>query len=177
MRLKIFDIKRILGGKVIMTEPAVVFPEGVQTIATYVVEPDYEGRADLIALKFYGDASYVDRLLKFNGISNPFSIEAGTELQIPNPINTFKPFVKPSRPTGESKKEKFIKQRRLTQKDEKRLEFLQQKARNLPNGSSQSLPPNTLKDGQTNTRVVGPDRTFNGPLNTDSRQSDQNPTL
>lgn len=177
MRLKIFDLKRILNGKVIMTEPAVIFPEGLRALETYVVETGYEGRPDLIALKFYGDESHVDRLLKFNGISNPFSIEVGDELQIPNPINTFKAFVKPNRPSGETKKEKFIKQRRLTQKDEKRLEFLQKKASNLPNGSKQTLPPNMLKDGQTNSSVVGPDRTFNGPLATDSQQSDQNPTL
>jgi hypothetical protein len=41
-------------------------------------------RADLIAVAIYGDQNMADLLLKYNAISNPFSLEKGTILFTPN---------------------------------------------------------------------------------------------
>jgi hypothetical protein len=45
--------------------------------------------------------------------------------------------------------------KRLTTKDKKRIEYLQKKADQKENGSSQILPPNLLKDGEKNLNIEG----------------------
>ena len=54
----------------------------------------------------------------------------------------------------------------MTEKDVKRLEFIQQKAAKY---NTQALPPNMIKDGQQKSTVVGPARLVNGPLDTDTK--------
>lgn len=49
-----------------------------------VVSDNEEMRGDLISLQYLNDQNLEDVLLKFNGISNPFSIESGDILFIPN---------------------------------------------------------------------------------------------
>ena len=61
--------------KIIMTEPTLLFPDYIQISRVFNVEEYYAGRIDLISLNVYNSADYVDQLLKFNGISNPFSIK------------------------------------------------------------------------------------------------------
>ena len=55
----------------------------------------------------------------------------------------------------------------MKKKEIKRLDFIKAKASLNKNGSKSPLPPNVLKDGETNTRVVGQIREANGPLNTE----------
>lgn len=153
MDLRSLETKRIVDGKVIMTEPIMVFQDNVDVFAIHIVEADEVGRPDLIALTYYGEGGNLDLILKWNGISNPFSLNEGDVIEIPMYVTSFKKFVKPSRQTGQSAKDKFVSQRKMTKKDVKRLEFLQQKAANLPNGSREVLPPNRHKTGDTNTTI------------------------
>lgn len=145
--------KRIVDDKLVMTEPTLVFKEGASVFQKHIVEDDEEGRPDLISLTYYNDDSMTDLILKWNGISNPFSMNAGDEIEIPLYTEDFVKFIKPTRNTGSSKKDKFVSQRRMTKKDIKRLEFLQQKSAQLPNGSKENLPPNRLKTGEANWSV------------------------
>ena len=48
------------------------------------VEEEEEMRMDLISVKYYGTEDYLDILCKFNGISNPFSLERGQLIKVPN---------------------------------------------------------------------------------------------
>ena len=51
------------------------------------------GRLDLIAEDQYGDAKQIEYILKFNGISDPFSVQEGDILKIPyegQPISKLK---------------------------------------------------------------------------------------
>jgi len=162
--------KNVVDGKIVITEPIVVFTEGVSTIAQHVVTEEEAGRPDLISIYHYDTDKLTDLILKWNGISNPFSINAGEVIEIPSQTSVFKKFIKPVRPTGTSKKDKFISERRMTTKDIKRLEFIQTKATSYKNGSSAPLPPNMLKDGETNTKVVGVFRETNGPLNVEEQR-------
>jgi hypothetical protein len=130
--------------KIIMTEPTLLFPDYIAISKVFAVDSYYAGRIDLISLSVYNSADYVDQLLKFNGISNPFSINEGDTLFIPVNITSFKKFIKPSRSSKETQKEKFLKQRRMTEKDIKRFEYLQSIAQ------VEALPPNRLKTGQVN---------------------------
>tara|TARA_R110000772_G_scaffold55472_19_gene126630 strand:+ start:2576 stop:3067 length:492 start_codon:yes stop_codon:yes gene_type:complete len=144
--------KNIVNDKVVMTEPVVLFKEDIDIIVTHRVTEFELGRPDLIALKYYGMQQMTDLILKFNAISNPWGIELGDELEIPVYTTEFNKFIKPDRPDGESAKEKFIKQRRMTKKDIKRLEFLQKVSQNG------ALPVNRLKENEinksTNTKIT-----------------------
>lgn len=49
-----------------------------------MVEEDYIARPDLISLAVYGDDRYADFICKINGISNPFELNVGMILYIPD---------------------------------------------------------------------------------------------
>jgi hypothetical protein len=52
--------------------------------STVLVTKDFTMRPDLIAQAAWGDAGSADLLMKFNHISNPFSIDQGMIMVIPN---------------------------------------------------------------------------------------------
>ena len=162
MDLHSISNKKVVDGKVIITEPQILFKENQDVILTHTVEYDELGRPDLISLKYYGMHEYVDLILKFNGISNPFGINVGDELEIPLISEDYKKFVKPSRPDGNTKKDQFVKERRMTEKDVKRLEYLQSISQRG------ALPPNRLKDREFNKSVKPEFTDLNGSLPTES---------
>jgi hypothetical protein len=55
----------------------------VEYQAVHTVQSWEQGRLDKIANKYYNEVNYLDGLMKYNGISNPFSVEEGRELLIP----------------------------------------------------------------------------------------------
>jgi hypothetical protein len=144
-----------LENKVIMTEPTMLFPDFVRVDKTFVVDEYYAGRIDLISLNLYNNANYGDQLLKFNGISNPFSIGIGDILDVP-PIDVLlKQWKKPGIGVKEANvvRDKFIDTKRLPTKDQNRLDYLKRKAAEKPNGAKEILPPNVLKSDQTNVVI------------------------
>ena len=50
-------------------------------------------------------------------------------------------------------RDQFVDTKRLPVKDAKRIEYLQRKAAQKPNGAKQILPPNILKEGDTNIKI------------------------
>jgi hypothetical protein len=50
----------------------------------YKVPMDYQMRPDLISQAMYNNTIYAEYILKYNGISNPFSIDEGDIIVIPN---------------------------------------------------------------------------------------------
>ena len=56
-------------------------------VLDYVIVRDTEAmRPDYLTQRYYGDMSHTEMLLKFNGISNPFSIEEGDLIMIADPV-------------------------------------------------------------------------------------------
>lgn len=166
MDLHTLNKKRIENGKVIMTEPVVLFNNVTDILGSFVVDSQYAGRIDLIALQVYGSASKADYILKYNGISNPFSIEDGDVLLIPYPdVILSKWNNKPSSKTeaGNTIRDKFLNTKRLTTQDQKRIEYLKRKADMYENGASEILPPNVLKTGKTNVVIANGVLSINGP--------------
>lgn len=159
MKFKTLEKKTLSadGSKIIMTTPTVVFVNTTEVIAEHIVTEDQIGRIDLISLKYYRDANYVDYILKWNNISNPFSINLGDVLEIPQNnavLATIKPVKMVQKSTDQvSIRDQFIDTKRLPVKDAKRIEYLQRKAAQKANGSSQILPPNILKDGEVNLTI------------------------
>lgn len=85
----IFNVNTKLGSESYgiwdLTRPSVKYIQNNMKIDTiYVVTEYYQMRPDIIASMQYGNAGKMGSLLKFNNISNPFAINTGTFLLIPN---------------------------------------------------------------------------------------------
>jgi hypothetical protein len=141
--------------KIIMTEPTLLFPDYIQISRVFNVEEYYAGRIDLISLNVYNSADYVDQLLKFNGISNPFSIAEGDILYIPPMDVLNKTFKKPGIGMSESNvvRDRFVETKRLPIQDQNRLDYLKRKAALKPNGAKEILPPNVLPSDKQNVII------------------------
>jgi len=158
MNHKTINNKRIVGDKLRITEPTVLFGEETKTIATHEVSESEICRIDLIADLYYDDPSYSELILKFNNISNPFSITVGDVLDIPDHLSTFKAWVivkeiNPAEIEEDSIKDQFLSSKRLTVKDKNRVDYLKKKAA-LKNNGAQPLPPNILQDGASNLDII-----------------------
>lgn len=146
--------KRVVNGKVILSEPTMVFVRNIKVIAYHIVEEDEAMRIDRIAQKYYGRYQGYDRILKWNGISNPFTIAPGMILEIPDPLGqTFK-WEKPIEVENPIRQQ-FLDAKRMSKQDAKRLEFLKNRSSKKPNGSKQNLPPNMLKTGEKDVVIKG----------------------
>lgn len=105
----------------------------------YIVTEETAMRADLIANYFYNDSGYMDLLLKYNGYSNPFSLNVGDVLRIPptEVLSKFKSSVGEDVLIGANgndgsrtsrKKSTNIVLAPKTKKDKARLKYLLQRA-------------------------------------------------
>jgi hypothetical protein len=141
--------------KIIMTEPTLLFPDYLEVQRVFPVDSYYAGRIDLISLSVYNSPDYADQLLKFNGISNPFSIADGDILYIPPMDVLNKTWKKPGIGTAESNvvRDRFIETKRLPIKDQNRLDYLKRKAAQKPNGAKEILPPNVLASDEKNVII------------------------
>jgi hypothetical protein len=114
------------------------------------VQEEEAMRPDTISVRVYGDQQYYETLLKYNGISNPFSIAPGEILLSPSFKNLEQAIVAPKRivEKGQEKlsnnEEKLISPK--TVKDKKRLEALKDKVKEL-------VPPNVNTEGNKNVKV------------------------
>lgn len=151
--------KKIVDGVVQMARPSLLFAkiEGQSYTEHYVA--DFEVcRVDLISLKRYGTDAMGDIILKFNKISNPFSFNEGDIMLIPDrniELTQWKEIVGFDVPELNEIKAQFLETKRLTEKDKKRVDYLQKKADKKANGSSVAAPPNILKPGDSNIQIGG----------------------
>jgi len=157
LELKPFSID---GSKIILTTPTVVFASDTSIIAEHTITEDQIGRMDLISLKYYTDANYVDFILKWNNISNPFILNIGDVIEIPYHKSVLKTVIpvkilqtSTESASNASIRNQFIDTKRLPIKDAKRIEYLQRKAAQKVNGSKQILPPNILKEGENHISI------------------------
>lgn len=158
MEFESINSKKVLNDKLRMTEPYILFSEGIRTIATHIVQEDEVGRIDIISRRYFNGDLPSEVILKYNNISNPFSINEGDTILIPelNPSlkkwNTIKE-IDDINLEIDNIRGQFIDTKRLSTKDAARIEYLQRKAAKLKNGSKQILPPNILKTGDTNLTI------------------------
>lgn len=119
-----------------------------RNIQVFVTEEDHAMRPDLIAKDVYLDYTKWDGILKFNGISNPFSIDSRRAIAIPQSNDLDKGFKGSSEIVDRAQK-KFVSQvlNPITKQDKKRLEML--KTKPLPNNILDSTDRNIkVKDGK-----------------------------
>lgn len=139
--------------KFIMTQPTMIFRnrDAITLLNdAHVVDSDERARPDLIALQYYGDQSKLDMILKWNGISNPFSINEGDVLKIPSPNTNFFKLERPKEFENNPVKQQFVDGKRLGKKDQRRLDALKKKY-----GKDNLLPPNVIPVGKKNYEFVG----------------------
>lgn len=159
MDFKSINNKEIVNDKLKMVEPVILFRDDVPIIATHTVTKFEVGRIDIIANIYYRNPSNAELLLKFNNISNPFSIKEGDEILIPDsdiPMKTWTK-IKPIDSEADqidSIRGQFMDSKRLSTKDAKRIEYLKKKAAQKKNGSKEILPPNILKPRETNIDIT-----------------------
>ena len=144
MELKSILNKIVEAGRLILTQPTMLFinKKDIGIIKEHYVTKDEQGRIDLICLDYYNTDENMDYLLKFNGISDPFSINEGDIIKIPVLGNNFKALERPSVAINNIVRQEFLDTKRLTPKDQKRIDFLKKKYK-----IKEVLPPNVLKTG------------------------------
>lgn len=125
------------------------FNGDITIVGTGLVSDELEMRADLVAKIYYGNSNKFDHILKFNGISNPFSLEAGTVLLIGDEAQLDACFTKSSSTNSESNKEdirkRFFDPNKLSKKDAKRLELMKKKSEGA--NAANLTPPNIAEPG------------------------------
>jgi len=151
MKLYSIDKKQIADDKLTMSTPTFIFLEQEESSVqgVHVVENDETCRIDLVSLSEYGTHDHVDSILKFNGISNPFSIKEGDVLFIPKIDIAKKKFKLTLNKNYKNPiRDQFINTKRLPVRDANRIEYLSKKY------NKEILPPNILQSGEENIEVT-----------------------
>lgn len=139
--------------KLIMTQPTMIFKNKSNITLVneaHVVNEDETARPDLIALQYYGNQSKLDVILKWNGISDPMSLNEGDVLEIPSANVPFFRLERPKNFDDNPVKQQFVDGKRLSKKDQRRLDALKKKY-----GKDNLLPPNVIPLGKKNYEFVG----------------------
>ena len=133
--------------KLFLTQPTMLFTnKAAQTgVREHIVREDEVTRPDLIALEYYGDQSKTDIILKYNGISDPFSLQPGDVLEIPSSGIAFHKLERPEGEEDNPIKNQFLQGKRLSKKDDRRIEALKKKY-----NKDVLLPPNVIPIGNKN---------------------------
>jgi hypothetical protein len=143
------------------------------TLGPVVIRPEEAMRPDLLTSRIYGDSDLWDIILKFNGISNPFSLDSDEILLAPsaNMLNkmTKAPQYVPEKGSNLEKKNEAAVVKPKSKKDAKRLEELKTKITEI-------TPPNVNMSGEANVRIVN-GRVIFGSNMTNSGKKNDNQSL
>ena len=148
MNFKTLIDKIVENGKLILAQPTFMFKSRDIPFKEYRVEEEDMGRLDLIAEDQYGDAKQIEYILKFNGISDPFSIQEGDILKIPDEGQPISKLKRPKTAVENIVRQSFVDGKRLSKKDKRRVDFLKKKY-----NIEEVLPPNMLKTGFSNSEI------------------------
>ena len=120
------------------------------TFEVFKVPKDYVMRPDLIAKSVYNNSIYAEVILKFNGISNPFSIDEGDVILVPD-LDSAKAKIRESGEgfgTSQANKirdtYKYLDPLKIPKRGEDLKKFDE---RQIVNAPEESLPPNLAEEG------------------------------
>jgi len=139
-----------------LTKSSITFEEVNSQLKTFVVVSEYfQMRPDLIALLNLGDQGKVGSLLKYNGVSNPFSIKEGDIMLVPTSETVQEIFTakkskdqaKPNSNTNKNPNQVFKnnQEQKKFKVSEGRKKFLDEKVKNKP---EMILPPNVSQPNE-----------------------------
>lgn len=118
------------------------------TYNVFRVPRDYEMRPDLISAAVYNNSGYAEIILKYNGISNPFSIKEGDMILIPN-LDAAMANVTPEKGTDADGSKtirnsyKYIDPTKIPKTNTNEFQ-----TRQIVNTKEGSLPPNIAEEGE-----------------------------
>lgn len=117
-----------------------------------VVNEEMVMRPDLVAHMYCGSHNKMGVLLKINSISNPFSLEVGDILYIPDSETVSKILRKPAETETSEIRRSFRKQlqERISKISEQRKEYLN----SVDISSAAVLPPNVVEEGDEQFKVL-----------------------
>jgi len=124
----------------------------------FLVEQKHICRPDMLSYSAYGSVDYTDIILKFNQISNPFSMELHDFIVVPTLSAAIAFYQKQTlsiSPLVNDIKALYIDPTKASQQDTLRIQQLQKIANKRANGSSQVLPTNLLRPGEVQTLADG----------------------
>ena len=165
MNLKTLINKASDSVRLILTQPTMMFRDKETMLLLneeHVVDADESARPDLIALQYYGNQSMTDVILKWNGISDPFALNEGDILEIPAANVPFFKLDRPKEFEENPVKQQFVDGKRLSKKDQRRLDALKKKY-----GKENLLPPNVIPVGKKNYEYVGTKIVMGAQVQTD----------
>lgn len=125
---------------------------------TFMVNEEMTMRPDMLSYIGYGTADYFDYILKFNGISNPFSIDYGDIIQVPDMMYMAEAVSNAQFEYEDNQKDirdQYINPSKGMVIDPKRIDYeneLKKLKASAPTGvkfSSTSVPPNLNQPGAT----------------------------
>jgi hypothetical protein len=168
--MTIFDIKPFIlkGGDneviIDLTYPSIRYNYDPYIIGIYAVNEHTEMRPDVVSQSVYGSDTFWDLLLKFNSISNPFSLCKKDRLLIPslddmrdnlasNGERNVNAAAIRSQYIDVSKKAK--QDPKLAKLEMKRREAQKKKAEKIGVASTNNLPPNIAEEGDREIIIKG----------------------
>lgn len=158
MEFRIFKNKKISKSedKLYLAQPTMLFssldPSDYLMLAQHTVKDDDIVRPDRISMEHYGTVTDLDIILKFNGISDPFSMIPGETLWIPVDTIPYFKLESPEMYEDNPIKNQFIQTKRLSKTDQRRVEALKKKY-----NKEALLPPNVIPVGKKNYEFDGTD--------------------
>jgi len=132
-----------------LTAPSFIYDSELGVKSLHYVMQDQVGRIDKISYKYFGSSEFVDAICVVNNIFNPFSVNEGDILVIPNLSRKDLVYKRPnpaSRPNAVQ--EAYVDTGRQSEKDQSRIQRLIEKAKTKEAGVKQPMPPNMLQPGQ-----------------------------
>jgi hypothetical protein len=144
------------------------FGESAISAGTAIVNEYETMRPDLISERIYSTQDYWDTILKYNGISNPFSLDFGEVLIMPA-FNSIQTMIVPPREVVEkgiepAKKNESKLITPKTSQDKKRFDSIRTKVPEI-------VPPNVNLSGVKNVVSSGGVTTFGANMTTTSSTS------
>jgi hypothetical protein len=113
----------------------------------YRVPKEYSMRPDLISGAVYNNSLYAEIILKFNGISNPFSIQEGDLILIPN-LDSAKALIKNIQQGSAADSAKLIRDSYKYIDPTKMPKSNNQNRQTVGGAAEGSLPPNITQEGE-----------------------------
>ena len=139
-----------------LTAPSFIYDSELGVKALHYVMLDQIGRLDKISQIYFGSGEFVDAICVVNNIFNPFSVNEGDVLIIPNLSRKDLVYKRPnpaSRPNATQ--EAYVDTGRQSEKDQSRMQRLIEKAKTKKAGVKQPMPPNMLQPGQESKTYEG----------------------
>ena len=156
MKLHILDLKDFL-----LKDDIVIFdflennfkvsfePLDIQITKIFLIDETHLGRPDNVSSSAFGSNDYIDIILKFNNICNPFSMQLNDIILVPQLSQAMLKYIKAKKTTTvvNNTKELYLDSSKASKQDINRISSLIKIAAKN-GGASEIKPTNLLREGE-----------------------------